>query len=329
MRASRANAFDLVRFMAPFAVLYSHSFPLTGRPDNGPGALAVYVFFIISGYLIAQSWEYDPHPLRFATKRVLRIIPALVVVIVVSTFAIGPVTTALGTLEYFRSPQTYAYLFGGALAPCGRLPGVFDHLPNPCMNGPLWTLPYEMVMYGVIALLGMLLPRRLFGFGLLLAFSLFFIAHALEWNRLPILWRLAGQFRQDAMLWCCFFILASLIWSYRIPLNRYVGVAAAIIAFSGIPYAMLFALPYAVLTFATQHRFFGFSRYGDFSYGVYIWAFPVQQLVVSAGITAWLPSFLLTAVLTLCLAALSWHFIEAPALRLKKRRRATASASAV
>ena len=99
------NNFDFIRLVAALLVLVSHQFALQGLPEPGVqglyslGGLGVLVFFSISGYLVAQSWLNDPHWLRFAARRLLRIVPGLLVVMVACTFILGPVLTHLSLTE--------------------------------------------------------------------------------------------------------------------------------------------------------------------------------------------------------------------------------------
>ncbi|MGO4377458.1 acyltransferase family protein [Pseudoduganella sp. RAF53_2] len=104
------NAFDVLRMTAAAAVLYSHSFPLLGLPEPEPlpgltwGRLAVAVFFGISGFLVAQSWESDSHGLRFLARRALRIFPGLLVLALLSALVLGPAVTVLPLAGIFPLP---------------------------------------------------------------------------------------------------------------------------------------------------------------------------------------------------------------------------------
>lgn len=101
------NNFDFVRLLAAYAVLVSHQNVLMGHPDLmiddriSLGALGVAIFFTISGYLVTQSWLSDPHPVRSAVKRILRIWPALFVVTVIAALVVGPLVSSFTAKEYF------------------------------------------------------------------------------------------------------------------------------------------------------------------------------------------------------------------------------------
>ncbi len=160
---SRPNNFDLLRFVAATLVLVDHSSALTGRPGHsGPfayetlGGFAVAVFFIISGFLVAASWERAPRPGAFALKRALRIVPAYAAVVAFAALVLGPLMTELAPGAYFRSPVTWAYFRNlGFVELHYSLPGVFTHNPFPnAVNGSIWTLPIEVSMYIALAALG-------------------------------------------------------------------------------------------------------------------------------------------------------------------------------
>jgi peptidoglycan/LPS O-acetylase OafA/YrhL len=145
--------FDLVRLFGAILVIFGHSYPLTGVAGpglaaNGVATIGVKIFFVVSGYLIAQSWLRDPNLPRFLIRRCLRIFPALIVLIFVTTFIVGPLLSRLPASEYFTHPETYNYLQNILLYINYFLPGVFEKniYPN-AVNGSLWSLPAEFSMY--------------------------------------------------------------------------------------------------------------------------------------------------------------------------------------
>ena len=348
MSGRKANAFDFIRIAAALGVLYSHSFALLGLPQPlvfghiSAGEASVFVFFVVSGYLVCQSWQRDPHPLRFSLRRALRVLPGLFVSVLFTTFVVGVVSTSLPVLEYLRSEKTWAYLLSNLSLICGvdSLPGVFDHNPFPdAVNGSLWSLRYEVLMYACLALAAWGLGRArqglhwtcgvmFFGFAAAWCLGTAF-GHSIYAVPLPGLWRLGLEFdgMRIANLGALFFAGSLLqLWRQQLPNST----VAAIVLLSICAWLansawmnplMWIALPYAVIVAAHRLpaalRVFGNS---DYSYGIYIYAFPVQQMLSAWGSSAnwtWLALLPLEAAVTIALAAASWHFIERPALAWK------------
>lgn len=336
---NRDNNFDFLRFFAAALVILSHSFPLTGKGFEpylwltgyaAFGDLAVNIFFVLSGFLITRSWISDSNFFSYAQKRVLRIFPGLVFAVFVTVFVFGPLLTSFGLKEYFSSSITLNYLRNIFLFPIHYiLPGVFQGniYPN-AVNGSLWTLSVEFPLYFAIAAIG------LFGFFrkrilvLLIAAVLFvvkwyflenndfksdvfFFVQTYEWLRCSLYFFIGALFylyrekiklnKQTAILFFAIFLL-----SFR----NYYG---ALISFLTLPYLILY-VGFLKIGFLKN-----FSRYGDFSYGLYIYAFPVQQTIVHLSGNRISPFVLfpLAFVSTLVLAVASWKLVEEPFLRLK------------
>ena len=163
-RGDTHNAFDFMRMAAAMAVLYSHSYALYGLQEplvaslgETWGSLAVGIFFVVSGFLICQSWDRDPHVFRFAVRRALRIIPGLVVAVFFTTFVAGTVSTSMPLVEYVSDRETWAFFFNNAslIAGIDVLPGGFADTPHKGANGSLWTLRYEVLMYAALVLLAL------------------------------------------------------------------------------------------------------------------------------------------------------------------------------
>lgn len=160
--SSRVNNFDLIRLFAATVVITEHSFVLaSGKATNAAsaaGTFGVAIFFSLSGYLIAKSWLRDPSPIRFLTKRFLRIMPALVATTLLAAFLLGPVVTTLRFGEYLKHPATWNYVINNArMFPIThKLPGVFISNPFPAsVNISLWTLPIEALAYSAALVLGL------------------------------------------------------------------------------------------------------------------------------------------------------------------------------
>jgi peptidoglycan/LPS O-acetylase OafA/YrhL len=325
-RGARRTLFDLLRLGAALAVLLSHSYALTGRHEPGIGSqsvgnIAVLVFFSISGYLIAQSWMREPRLVLFLAKRALRILPALLAVLVLSAVVLGPLVTGQSLGSYLGSTDTWRYITDNAVMHTAYdLPGVFASNPFPgTVNGSLWTLKHEVLCYLLVAALGVC--------GLLRGRSVATVALV----GLVLLFALVGghgpAFFDESMLERAFFVAALLqVWGDdRVP--RRWPVAAVLLAAwvatastAAGPWMATIAIPYATIVAAgalpaASERW---MRGNDISYGVYLWAFPVQQVIASTwyGATP-LGLSALALPITVALGLASWLLVEHPALRLK------------
>jgi peptidoglycan/LPS O-acetylase OafA/YrhL len=347
-----ANSFDFMRLAGSLLVLYSHGFAVAGLPEpvigafSSFGSLGVFIFFAISGYLVSTSWLSDSNLLRFALRRSLRIVPGLAVVILLSTFILGPIVTTLPIGTYLGHPTTYRYLENIALYVNYTLPGCFEHVPlASAVNGSLWSLPPEVLMYVFLGALGLvsLVEKRIFMalFSAAVGIAALYLLRSspltiplVHWviqpHPAPILF--LGMDLHQVMLVAPYFWAGCLfrLFRDRIKLSTNGAIAAFMLMAVLAPGNLLwfcswFAIPYIVLTFCTQHdpMFSLPSWLGDLSYGIYIYAFPLQQTVYYYGHTT--VSFwqmqAMSAALTLLCSYLSWHIVENPALRLKPTKR--------
>ena len=322
---SRQNNFDFLRVLAALLVLFGHQLALSGQPEItifphlSVGTFAVFVFFSISGFLISASWRSDPQVWRFVAKRFLRIWPGFAVVTLLAAFVMGPLVSIYSMEEYFSSPRLYHYLHNLRMSIQYDLPGVFQTNPYPhAVNGSMWTIPLEIRCYLLLLLVGLV---RLIKFpSLVFGMTLLFCADVFIFNTVnaPMAWHFIAFFFVGVSL--------DLYRAWWLPHSRiiFVGllaIAAILVMLRLYELALLMVLPLASIWFGLQ-SFTGFNavgKFGDMSYGLYLYAFPVQQLFFYLqGVT--LPFWLGLAVTTLTTvfcAYLSWHLIERPALRLK------------
>ena len=163
----RSNNFDALRMVGALLVVVGHGLLLTdaGRVPRIAGiplhTLGLFIFFTISGYLIAGSWQRNPSLSAFLRNRALRLFPALIVVVMVTVLLIGPLVTSLSSLEYVVHPQTRAYLANIVMISQYELPGVFAENPHSnAVNGVLWTLGLEFVCYLLTAVIGLFARGR-------------------------------------------------------------------------------------------------------------------------------------------------------------------------
>jgi peptidoglycan/LPS O-acetylase OafA/YrhL len=331
---SRENNFNLIRFAAATLVFIQHSFDLFATPMHwivsGTTSLAVPIFITISGFLITKSWSESPRLLPFIIKRLLRILPALLCSTVLAVFIIGPLVTSLPLYRYFRDPLTFVYLKNIFLFPIFYfLPGAFQNNPYPsAVNGSLWSLPIEVFLYAILVTLGIariLLKRYVIA---VIIFSLVCIeALCGDWiNSQPMLFHtmpLKNLLNLSIFFFigCLYYILRSNIW-----LNTQSTMVAVILLLASIKLnfgtniATYVLLPYVVIQFA--HMDLPAARLfpkNDLSYGVYIYAFPLQQTAIYffKDIMAMDELFTLVFCVLLLFSYLSWKLVEYPALQLK------------
>jgi peptidoglycan/LPS O-acetylase OafA/YrhL len=310
------NSFDLLRLLAATAVIFHHDWPLAGLPvrrlfSTDFGELGVGVFFVISGYLVTASWRRGPRLGDFLKKRLLRIEPALIVSLAVTALALGAYATTLPLADYFRSPEVWLYVLRNTLLypVTYNLPGVFTHNPLPdSVNGSLWTLRLEFSFYLVVAALGLarLLTPRVVGALTVAAGAAFLLLHVAR----PDLGA-GGPLRlADISALNGFLFLAGAFLNLR---DRPVPVWAAVLLTPLLLTPVwIFGLPALVVAVGSLRSV---RLPGDISYGLYIYAFPLQQILAAHGKL----SFAAAVAATAPFAIASWFLVEKPALRLKPR----------
>lgn len=333
----RENNFDIIRFFAATMVLFAHSYPLSsGVQLEDPlarfshfinfGGLGVYIFFMISGFLVTRSYCSRNDIGNFVKARVLRIFPGLIVATVFSAFIIGSFATTLPILDYFKNRDTYGYIFHNVFLYKIRynLPGVFLNNPYPgAVNGSLWTLPVEFKMYILVAtvgLMGIFKSKKYFNIFSLVIILAYFMLLSVNINLLdPV-----------NKLMIIYFLLGAVVWINRehIPLHPAIlificTITAVVFKTAFLNYIFPITLVYTIffIAYYPSIKIHNFGKYGDFSYGMYIYAFPMQQLValLIKDISP-MKLFAIAFVLTLGASVLSWKLIEKPAMRYKNKK---------
>ncbi|WP_424810811.1 acyltransferase family protein [Roseococcus sp. YIM B11640] len=332
-----SNNFDLIRLIAALTVLISHSFSLISSPhepfirylgnyDSG-GGLAVSIFFFISGFLIYRSSERH-NMATYMKSRALRIMPGLLVCLIFTTFIVGPIFTNLSLGNYFTNSETHNHLLGFFVFNITTtLPGVFSNLPIPAVNGSLWTLPIEATFYllfPVFLSLGLINGRTLL-LCAILAIGSYVVLPAYLPPEFGVLRSI--QFF-PALRMFCFFTMGACYWEFRDRIKLSAGTVAcfAILLYLGIYSPAKFiiyvlSVGYLVMYFglAFPIKFALGQRVGDISYGTYLYAFPVQQAVITvfgASIGA-LGVSAIAAPIAMGLGYLSWRFVEKPFLQIR------------
>jgi len=352
----RRNNFDALRLVAAISVIFSHSFLIAeGTQNREPliwltgnqsilGLAGVFVFFAISGFLVTQSFEQTGNSLRFLAKRALRIFPGLFAATAVSALVLGPLVTDLPLGVYLSRPEPYEYLVGNTLLDqtVHELPGVW-FVDNPVgleINGSLWTLRSEFMMYLMVLVLGVLRLLTVRTALLLLAFGMV----CLHFNMLDKLEKWGWFFQLlSGWGWLVGFFAAGMAL-YKLRHTRIFDGRLALLALAGLvlsvplrQFILLFPLfgCYLALWLALNQRLpvIQAARFGDISYGLYIYGWPVEEAVMwlFGGRAAWWQVFLIALPVASAIAFLSWHLVERPMLRLKpgSRRAAARYAPAV
>lgn len=336
--ASHHNNFNALRLFAAIAVIFYHAYLLQGVPGHADpftaftgiklGWVAVNLFFVVSGYLLTQSLYKNADALRFIVNRAVRIFPGLAVCLVATTILLGLFASTLSIADFFTSRQTWAYLVKTLTLIQVRgqsLPGVFVDNPHTAnVNGSLWTLVWEVICYVLLLLASVsgLLKRPVARYALpaLLALALLFpVARAaypelLARESIDLFHRLGFAFLLGTIAAVC---------ALRAGATAFLACLAVAILLHDTIYgamAATTAIAAGALWLGNAHipAIAALQRTPDYSYGLYIYAFPIQQLLVLAmpgtrSITQAIVALLLTTIA----AAASRHLVETPTDRWK------------
>ncbi len=311
-----------MRFMLAAAVLFSHHYGLSGiAAPNVPfvgvslGRFAVFAFFAVSGFLMYNSLLRTNDFYFYFSSRLLRIVPNLVVAVASTSLLLMVIfhnyENILSHLYYIRKDA-----LSFVAKPSYWIEGIFTDRPDSGINGSLWTLQYEFFMYIVIFLV-FLLPRRAIGFALILLVgisSLPALQSIDDTKRIATfhvnvgdLWKTGFHFMTGALI--------AHFWKFisaKKTLSIFAAAAgiAALIIFAphlrGIILA-LFWVPFFIVCLSPIAS--GFSRLGDASYGVYIYAFPIQQVSIIMIPSFW-GSMAASFFLTVAVGYACWHGFE-------------------
>lgn len=330
------NFFTPLRLLFATLVVVGHTFSVALRDANAEphvffiytfSYLAVNLFFVASGFLVTKSMLYRKQKAEFTSARFLRIYPGLFVHVLFVMFVIGPIGTSLPLLEFMTNPQFFLQpVFVLTFFETNMImPGMFESNADPVGSAPLWTLRYEILAY----------------IGTLLAFSLGFMKQR---------WMLLAQFVLPTLAWIAaistgFYDNIPATFQSLLRFGVAYGLGAAIFGYKDkISFNLLGLIGTIILAVITQSTvlaevtvnimlaymifFFAYIEapklkwmqgINDLSYGIYIYHWCVMQTIFmffpGFGVTT---LFATTMLITTVLAALSWHFVEKPALKNKK-----------
>ncbi len=331
------NLFTPLRMILALGVLLGHSYAVhLGRTVPEPlhlfdltlSYVSVNGFFILSGLLITRSIDRNPDLIRFFTARFLRLYPAMVLMTLLAAFVIGPMVTALPIAAYFADPMVWRYVcdvltFGDT---SGGPPQIFAQNPfDGEWSASLWTLRYEALAYAgtaLLAALGLSRSKTAMLAVFVTATGLFVLARVFP-NALPDQLLHLSRFGMT-------YLLGAVLYVYRdqVKLSWSVGLAtvmlAAVFGWIGSPASFeimlnfalaagLLLIGFAKLPFAAK-----LSRMPDFSYGVYIWQWPIMQALWYFEIArSPLVTMAMAIPASILVGGLSWYLLEKPALALK------------
>ncbi len=334
----RPSGFDYMRLVLALSIICYHSVMLCyggGAPQMavidsplGIGVLMlVPMFFALSGFLVAGSLARCRTIIGFLGLRVLRIVPALAGEVTLSALVLGPLLTNLPLGDYFADAGFKTYflnIFGDIHY---ELPGVFVDNPIGKVNGQLRTIPFELLCYEALAVLAVLGVFRRRALSLWLGAGLFGLAAARLYFD-PAL----GESAFPGGPWCAAFLAGLLLFQYRDRVKWNAGFFACALALAIVgtaesreyPWLAIFAaLPLAYMTvwiglLNPPRQTLLLS--GDYSYGLYLYGFPVQQTFVALlpAYRAWYYNIMFAAPGTFAVAIVSWWCIEKQALRLRE-----------
>ena len=335
--ASHQNNFGLLRLVFATLVIVSHSFEIIdGDRTREPFArlfgtltvaeVAVAGFFIVSGYLIAQSYETSESVLSYLSKRVLRIYPAFIAASLFCIVIVGPLAGA----DLAALPITnWATICSRILTlQIPQLPHVFAGQHYPSLNGSMWTIAYEFRCYIVVVILGSLsLLRSKIILPLTVVLWLVSILTTPDWPQLR-LEAVFGRIHETARLTAffltgtCFFLYRDrLVYRNKVALFAAIGLVIALFVPRLVGPGVAIFGGYLIFWFAflsNAPRLNAVNSKTDLSYGIYLYAWPLQMLLIRyvAGIS---PESVIVLTVLFCglLAYVSWTFIERPALSQK------------
>lgn len=321
------NNIDIFRVIAACMVIWGHAYVLSPEdgktdfisyliPHDSSGSLAVKIFFFLSGLVVTNSLLINNDPVKFIVARFFRIWPALILTCIVVAVVIGPLLSTLTVSEYFSADNNiFLYVINNTLLRTQfNLPGVFTTNPYPIsVNGSLWTIPYEVYAYALLLSLYFIgaLKHKLFN-------VVFFVAITIEsLSSEKFIFTWAHSNSEVPVLAVCF-AFGSILALYKNVININVYTPFALL----LAYYLLIGNNYALyLVYASIFLFILYvsstravlklkPKY-DISYGIYLWGFPVQQVIsqffLAKGI---LFNQCASLLLSITLGFLSWSLCE-------------------
>lgn len=339
-RSADSNNFLLLRLLAATLVVYGHSFVLaaacdtckdvsswiTSDPEILSHRIGLFTFFVISGFLVTKSSVESRTAFSYFIKRALRIFPALVNCALITTFVLGLAFTAHTWRDYLTDPATWRYFFTNATTYKieASLPGVSlrDGKFSTAINGSLWTIPVEVRLYILVGIASVAAYKSRIALNLLAAL----LIAASFFDFLPMIQHGVWEYRLAAL-----FAIGALIYVNRKDIPYSPAAAVLLISIAALSSQTKAFYPLCGLALAYGVLIVGYGRkialprwIGDYSYGIYLYAFPLQQLIAHYFPEAGPFKMMAMAIpLAWIMGAISWHMIESTFLAMKPGRNLT------
>ena len=336
----QANNFDLLRILFAWFVIVSHSYVLNGDGATDPlfemtqqtfllSFIGVKGFFIISGYLIFKSMVVSTSIFEYLVKRVLRIFPALAVVLLVTLVAVFFIYPN-NMPPFFSNKEVYAYFLGNIILfkPHFFISGIFAGLPSSAINGSLWTIEYEFFFYLFILLFFYFRSnKKILKVLLVIVVALFLMVRLAFYD-----WTVQTHFfipLEPLFDLGPYFLMGSLLSCFNfdtMPAKNALAAVLSLVLVASVYFkightVVYFTLPFLVIYVGKQTSKLAswvHTTMGDPSYGIYLYAFPLQQLIIYWYRPSTLVLFVASTIGAFIFGYLSWIFIEKKALALKQ-----------
>ena len=334
------NNFNLLRLIGALLVIVSHSFAITGNTDMEPllqitkgklelSGIGLTMFFFISGYFVTASAMGANNTGTFLKKRLYRIYPALIVLVLISVFLIGPLLTSIPLKNYFSNSESWLYLFTATGVRIRMyLPNVFDSslFNEHAFNASLWTIKLEIQLYASMAFtlwIGLMKNKKVFSF---IALLILLVCFGIVTFSNQINFAFARYLNLIGIFYFGAFIFSSNLLSKQVYA---IAVIATLLSFIFLFQKPIYFDPIAFLliSISTIVYLIGFNKRicipleTDISYGLYIYAFPIQQIIFmyTGSLSPWLIMGV-GILFTIPIALVSWHLVEKKFILLKHKK---------
>lgn len=333
----RKNNFSFIHLFAALLVMYGHEFNLMGQAaptilNMDCHGLGVRIIFVISGYLITMSYIRSKNAGQYMVKRIIRIFPPLITCIFVMTYWVGPIISRYGLHDYLSLSKNY-FIKNVLLYPVYDLPGVFENNIYPtAVNGSLWTMPIEFVCYILLIFLMKvyyLLEKKRKTFAQIYYILLFIVC----WVGYVL--RITGTYSNALVIWgtdwlnaiqvAAYFMAGSLVANLKLEKYCYLQVAIVLMVvckcLGGYILVVMYLplITYATIAFAQDTPpLFCHVWAQEWSYGIYLWSFPIQQIIIQYIIINRHMSvpiglmYFISVIITFVFAGVSYRMVEKP-----------------